>query len=302
MNRRVAYPFRTLSDAAVRASPWQVSLDGQPWQDADEYLADWDASSDLRVRRAISVVTELAASDLGIREDELVLALSVKIGTGAGRLPRRIVRRERVIRPCRSAQHEFELKLASNELSSVLDLSTEVSLAELPRVIGALSPARVGDRLWSDRARILLEGEEPRFPIETADLRALLGDSIAAEAPWYLLWSPHDWNRDFHGAVRLYLNENTPAFYERIENQDRAAIQCLLGDIMSQICEAFVLEADAADLMSDLEPGSLGAQAATWLRKAWPSKDLQFLRSMLENRPGLFRAAMLALADLGDSE
>ena len=121
---------------------------------------------------------------------------------------------------------------------------------------------------------------------------------MAGAAPWYLHWSPRDWNRDFHGAVRLYLNMDEPEFLERIEAEDPQTLQVVLADIMSQICERFVSDGDIA--AEELEPGSLGFQATTWLRKAWPDKDVGFIRSVLENRPGAFRSAFLALAELGD--
>src|SRR5690606_9974595 len=123
--------------------------------------------------------------------------------------------------------------------------------------------------------------------------------SVAADAPWYLHWSPRDWHRDFHGAVRLYLNERTPVFLERIESQDGPILQTLLAETMSQICERFIFDPEASELLANPEPGSLGAQAASWLQKSWPGKDAEFLRSVLKNQPGKFRAALLALAETG---
>lgn len=299
MNRRVAFPFLTLSGSAVDASAWEISLDGSEWSAAGEFLPHWDSSSDIRIRRTLRLNLELAASDLGIPVDQLALSGSVRIGTGQGRLPRLILSRtRREFRPG-DTSWEFERTIEGNALSMILDLQTEILLANAPTESSALSPVHPGDRLWSDNARVRLEGEEPRFPIETADLAQMLGGGIAGAAPWHLHWSPGDWTRDFHGAVRLYLNEKSGEVLRRIEDEDPATIQFLLADVMSQICERFLADPEAATMMHAAEPGSLGAQAATWLRKAWPGKEASFIRSVLESRPGVFRSTMLALAQPG---
>jgi hypothetical protein len=184
----------------------------------------------------------------------------------------------------------------------ILDLQTEFLLANAPADFSALSPVHPGDRLWSENIRVRLEGEEPRFPIETMDLAQMLGGGIAGAAAWHLHWSPGDWTRDFHGAVRLYLNTKSSEILRRIEDEDPATIQFLLGDVMSQICERFLSDPEAETMMDAAEPGSLGAQAATWLRKAWPGKGASFIRSVLESRPGVFRSTMLALAEPGSEQ
>lgn len=300
MNRRIAFPFLTLSNSTVSATAWEISLDGRDWTEADDHVADWDASTTIRMRRTISVGPELAVRDLGIPENQLQLAVAIRIGTGQGRLPRATLMRHRHTLDLASPSWEVEFPLAGRNLSTVLDLLTEIYLAASPVSPSSLAPRSAGDRLWADRVRLRLEGAEPRFPIEAADFATLLGETVAASAPWYLHWSPRDWDRDFHGAVRIYLNERATGVFERVENQDRPTLQALLAEVMGQICERLVLDPEAADLMERAEPWSLGAQAATWLRMAWPGRDVPFIRSVLENRPGVFRSTFLALADPGE--
>lgn len=300
MNRRVAFPFLTLSDSSVSAKPWEVSLDGGSWSEAGDYLPDWAPSSRMRVRKTIRIEPRTASRELSIPQDQLQLATGIRIGTGQGRLPRMILARHRHVMERDDWERELEFEIPGQGLSVVLEMLTEITLASPPRSPSALAPRTGGDRLWSDRTRIRLEGEEPRFPVETADLATLLGGTVAASAPWHLHWSPRDWGRDFHGAVRLYLNEKAPGFLERVKSEDGPTLQVLLADVMGQICERFVFDPDAAQMMQDVEPGSVGAQAVTWLRKAWPGKDPAFIRSVLEGRPGVFHSAFLALAELGE--
>lgn len=298
MNRRVALPFLTLSPDAISGTAWQVSVDECAWVEALDSLDDWDAASTIRLRRSIRLEPVAAAASLAIPVEQLRLAVSVRIGTGPARLPRRIVARYRHLLEGEAWQHDFDLQVSGRQLSTGLELLTEVTLALPPAEPGDLSPRASADRLWSDVRRLRLEGEEPRFPIERADFASLLGESVAASAPWHLHWSPRDWDRDFHGAVRLYLNEKATDFIERLESNDGRASQVLLADIMGQICERLVRDPDAEETFAAPQAGSLGAQAVAWLNKAWPGKDVAFIRSVLEDRPGVFRSALLALAEL----
>lgn len=301
MNSRIAFPFLRLSESAVESSPWLVALNRDDWLTAGDFLKDWDNSSTIRLRREFQLDPDTASLDLKIKKDELLLSLGTRIGTGPGRLPMLIVHRENREFVPPDQQICLELELSGDNLSSVLDIAVEITLASSVSKPSELSPARMGDRLWQDRQRIRLEGEEARFPIETADLRTLLGDITAESAPWYLHWSPSDWSRDFHGAIRLFLNCERPEIVERIEAQDTAILQTLMADVMSQICERLVNEQEVDELIRGFEPGSLGAQAVSWLNHAWPDRDLGFIRSVLENKPGTFRAAFLALAELRNS-
>ncbi|MDE2663823.1 MAG: hypothetical protein OXI39_12575 [Gemmatimonadota bacterium] len=298
MNQRIAFPFLTLSEAAVMADPWTFSLSDTNWMTLGHFLPDLDSASKLRIRRNVTLDPLQVADDLSIPLESLRLAVGVRVGTGPGRLPRLIVWREHRELAEETWETEFEIGLSGHQLSLVLDIQTEVSLAKAPENPGPLSPRLPASRLWSDSVRALIEGEEPRFPMEVANFRDLLGNGAAAAAPWYLHWSPRDWNRDFQGAARLYINSDQSDFISRIEDQDAPTLQLLLAEIMGQICERLVSDPEANEIISEAARGSLGAQAAAWLNGIWPKKDASFMRSLLEQRPGLFRAAVLELAEL----
>ena len=300
MNRRVAFPFLTLSDAAIEAEPWSFSLNSDGWQPLDEFLPDWDSASKLRIRRAVRVAPEIAADDLGITTESLDLSLGVRIGTGQGRLPRLILHRECQELAGSAWQAEFEIELPSAQLSLILDVQTQITITAPPEKHGLLSPRQAASRLWSDTLRVQLEGVDPRFPMETARIRELLGEAVAADAPWYLDWSPDAWHHDFHGATRLYINAERSDFIGRIEEQDAPTLQVLLADVMGQICERLISDPEADEIMVGAESGSLGAHATAWLHAIWPGRDAASIRSVLEQRPGRFRAAFLELAEVRD--
>lgn len=300
MNRRIAFPFRILSDSAVEAAPWRIEVgDGVP-AEAGDYLANWDRSTVVRLHRSLRVHFGIASADLGIPEEELSLSVVTRVGTGPGRLPRLIVRTDRrEVRP-NDAEVEILLREDGERLSTVLDLFTEVVLARVPNACDPLSPAQVGNRLWQDRTRTRLEGEEPRFPLEVVDLQAMLGDVTAAAAPWYLDWSPRDWNRDFYGAIRLYLNSGCEEIVQRVEARDPLTLQEIMGDAMSQVCERLLREPEPDAITGECEPGTLGAQAGKWLELAWPGSDREFARSLLLHKPSEFRATLIAVAESGE--
>ncbi|MDC7710057.1 hypothetical protein [Vogesella indigofera] len=297
MNRRIAFPYLTLSEASTTVSCWQVSLNGGPPVPAEDYLPHWDAASTICVYRHIRVDMPLAIAELAAGDGDLGMAVRVQVGTGAGRLPQQLVKVDSQDLTASNGNVHVAIEIPGDCLSTVLDLFTEIILTSRPSSASLITPSSPGDRLWQDRLRIRIEGVEPRFPIEVTDFQHLLGHIPAAESPWYLHWSPQDWSRDFHGAIRLFLNRTCSQIIERVEQQDGPTLQALLADVMSQVCERFVVDHDDENTIRAYESGTLGAQAMAWLEQSWPGRSFGFTRSLLQNRPGEFRSAFLALAE-----
>lgn len=297
MSSRVAFPFLTLSDHAVEAGPWMLSLNEDEQRPAGDYLPDWDYASRISLQKTVTLNRELAAAELEIDQSHLSLSLGVRVGTGAGRLPRSIISQQQRSFADGMDTVILDMDIPGDVLSSVLDMMTEIVIEESPEQSGALSPSRPFERVWHQTHRIRLEGEEPRFPIEVADLGTLLPGGIATAAPWYVHWSPSDWSRDFHGSMRLYLNKDQKAFIERVTEGDPETLRAIMADVMGQVCERFLGLDDCENLAEGFEEGSLGSQAVSWIRAAWPDRDLGFVQSQLKSRPGIFRAAMHALAE-----
>lgn len=297
MSSPIAYPFLRLSDAAISASSWKIACNDGDFSDAGDFLADWDHATSLRLVRTVRVDFDVASRDLEVDGQSLALVAALRVGTGPGRLPRAVISHFRLDLDETRPTAEFDLFLDGSALSTVLDLQLDLVLASPPGTAAPLSPFREGDRLWQDTARIRLEGEEPRFPIEIADLAALLGDGAAAGAPWYLHWSPRDWSRDFHGSMRLYLNARNKDLIAKVEAEDPDTLRALMADVMGQVCECLARDEEADVLAVSCEDGTLMAQALFWLQLAFPGLPLDHARSVLENRPGVFRAAFQAVAE-----
>ena len=91
MSGRIAYPFLTLSEMAVDASPWLIAQGNDAPEEISDFLADWDYTAPLHVRRTLRLNREIAARELDIPQEELALGAGFLVGTGPGRLPRSIV-------------------------------------------------------------------------------------------------------------------------------------------------------------------------------------------------------------------
>ena len=295
MSRRVAFPFFTLTEDAVQAEPWALALNGADFAIARDHLADWDAASTIQARRRLCIDFELAAAETGVGASDLHLSVVASVGTGSGHLPRHVQVCQ--LLEINESNPAVELAFDLPTLSMVIHLMTDVTLARVAVERDELAPRDLGDRLWSQHQKVRLEGQELRFPIEVADLSGALGDPTLESAPWFAQWNRTDWTRDFHGAFRLFLNSR---IQETIEGGSGLVLQAMMADVMSQLCEGLLKEEDpsAEDILTACDQASMAAQVRRWLELAWPSRDLDFVRSVLENTPNRFRAALLALARL----
>ena len=294
MSRRVAFPFLTLTDEAVQAEPWELALNGAAFSTALDYLPDWDAASSIQARRRLCIDVALAAAEIGVGTNDLHLSVVASVGTGSGNVPRHLQMCQTLEVNENNTVAELEFELPT--LSMVVHLITDVTLASVALEREELAPRHLGDRLWSHHQKVRIEGQELRFPIEVVDLNGALGDPTIESAPWFAQWNRGDWTRDFHGAFRLFLNSSAPEIEQAIGGESGLVLQAITADVMSQLCEELLREEDpsAEDILTECEPESMGAQVRWWLELAWPSRDLDFVRSVLENTPNRFRAALLA--------
>jgi hypothetical protein len=300
MTPRIAYPTLVLSDECIIPSGWELVCSDGTILPVGEYLEDWDYSVSIRLRRRLEVDWARVTNALDCGDDVSLMAV-LKVGTGQGRLPRSII--HSVTHDLRSDQTiaQFDLVLHGNTLSTILDLTIDIILNTPSKRLTYLTPTRQGSRVWKETVRMRLEGDEPRFPIEITDFSLMFGASAAALSPWYLHWSPRDWSRDFHGSMRLYLNADHKGMISRVEAEDEEVLRAIMADVMGQVCECLVRDVEIVSYLTSWEEGSLGRQAISWLKLAFPRCDLEQVRAIIESRPGEFRAAFQAIANMGDN-
>lgn len=289
MSRRTAAPFNRL-DAAVTAQPWMIMVGDQSPAPLGDITPDWDYDSAVSLERVISLDYSQAAAELGLSDTPFELEVLIEAGTGPGDLPREILQQTRLPleagNPC-----TVSIRIDSSRLSAQLTLRTSVLLASKVRPADPLAPKRAASRLWDERCVSRIEGDDPRFPMEVASFSTVFAGRPHEAAPWMLSWSPASPGRDFHGGARLYLNADDEEFVERVQEGDELTLQALMGDVVSQMCET-ALRAGWDEDFDNFEPASVAGRVAHWLGQAFP--DVAAAKAALENRPGEFRAAILA--------
>lgn len=267
-----------------------------------EWLADWDLARDIIIRRRVQVDFDLAAVQLQLPADEIELSLLLRIGTGAGRMPRRINDRTVQVMDRENSDVLIEEAVRGSALSHRLIADTHLLLSVLPPTLGTLSPRTAGARLWTDRLDIRLEGEEPRFPMEIMSFGDRFAGRLDAHALWYLHWVPGNLDRDFGGAVRLFVNSDRPDFADRFIMGDRATLQVVLADTMLQLVGAALSHDDLDAIIDDAEEGSIASQVGFWMRLAFPGQKSAQVRSLLASHPARFHAALVAAADVAPED
>lgn len=298
---RIAFPFLTLDHTVVSPQSWSLLEDGVETPIEEAWLSDWDSARDLRLQRLLTTDLDLAADILSMQIDDGALELVVRIGTGIGNMPRRMLASSR--RPLSRIEPTIVVgeTVSGRSLSQRLFVETLVLLRR-PSNPSPLSPCRPGLRLWSDQLDLRLEGEEPRFPMEAISFIDRFSGRPEAYAPWLLHWTPGNLHRDFGGSVRLYLNSDRTDLTERLLAGDRATTQVVLADIMTQILSTALRQDDFERVAAVADPCSIAGRASFWISLAFPGQDIAAVRSILDLRPSIFHAAVLAAADIASLE
>jgi len=302
MSSRIAYPFLTLPDGAVGFRGWMIGDPGEPLQPANDIFDGWDYERDLEVHTECRFNFERVADALGVTASDAVLRVTLKAGTGAGTLPRRLDRLATAVVSLGSPHAVLSGRILSGRASSRLRLECAVTLDAAPANSGtAFSPNIVGARLWAQRKDILLEdGGDSRFPIELVPFSTAFRGQPQESAPWYVHWRPGQFEADFGGSVRVYVNSQYEELAARFVDGDPLTLQAILGDVMSQMVAAATAVQDCDAILAHCEDGTVGAQVRIWLQRAFPGQETAVVRSMLDTTPGRFRAALLGAAQLGD--
>lgn len=296
MKRRQALPWLQATEASVRAEPWMVSLEGGDYVPLSDFLGNWDYQSKLTLRRKMIIDPERLHAEIDAVSGIWAFSVLVEVGTGQGTLPRRVVQSHLFTVPSAKDPMHFELTLSSQELSAQLVLNTSLLVKIAGTGRSELAPAHPGARLWSDRSVCRLEGEEQRFPMEAVSFQRLFPGRPQEHALWYVHWDPHQIDRDFHGAIRLYINSDNDEFLESVTREDSTVLQLLLGNVMAQIVSSVVSDPLCDEMLQECDAGTLGSQISNWVRLAFGDVGIEQVRSTLELRPGDFHAAMQAAA------
>lgn len=304
MTARFALPFLTLPDEAVTIGRWLIGEAGGALLPMKPIFDEWDYASDIEFRGSISIDRRVAAEILGIPDEELKLAIVLKIGTGRGRFPRVVERvSSRLVDAGTDQPVELHAIVPGDTVSGRLHVRIDVLIASPAENPSNLSPSRTGSRLWTDEFSVELEdGGDNRFPIEVVSFADTFPNHRHVAAPWYLSWKPGGLSADFGGSIRVYVNSDHEELAERVVTGDTITLQAILGDVMVQMVGAALDTEDLAEQLNGCEDGSVGSQISGWLDLAFPGRELSEVRNIRRSLPGHFHASIHAAAELGDGE
>lgn len=297
MNSHIAYPFLTCKENDITSSPWLLSLNACEPEAVEQFISGWDYSSKIEFKRTIEINLPQLSITLGIPLKHLNLEIVTILGTGQGRIPRSrsVINRYSIEEG--KATYDLTIPCESIQLSRRVKIETYIVIAAIPQNQSPLSPTTIGSKVWKDETDLRLEGNEPRFPMETASFRTMFPNKTYTNSLWYLSWRPEEWDEDFIGSVRLYLNSDHDDFVKRFLNLDLYTHQTVMNDIIIQILSKFLSDTTAEESFDKFEDGSVGSHATNWITSAFPDKSYTSAKSLFEHRPGDFHATILALSN-----
>ncbi|MGY1703560.1 hypothetical protein ACI79C_03225 [Geodermatophilus sp. SYSU D00697] len=289
------FPFLRPPDDVVTAGPWsRLTPDGSEL--LPDTLLDWDYSTTLSLHRPTSVDGLRLRRLSGLTEDAEV-DLSVQWHATSSLL------RGLAWRMPLPAEDGFEapidFRLPGDDLGGTLELITNITLRTPGSGRSRAAASRPGSVLWSDRQRVLLEGENTLFPIATADFHDL---PYPTGAGWYL-HIDEDLDGAALGSILLLVNERHEVVMRAVEaagsptEADRRVLSVLRADVLRLLVERALTDEDLKE-ETDYSVGSLGALLTTVVRNAFPAFSMEALRRERQTAPALFGSRLQETSQL----
>ena len=187
-------------------------------------------------------------------------------------------------------------------LGGTLSLRTVLSVIG-PRPSGELGAAQPGEILWTDRKRVVLEGEDSRFPVNVVDFSQVA--TLQSSAGWMLTWQSRNFEEPFGASLRLLLNRAEPRVQDAVvTGSDSEAAQAIRRNIQVDTARTLVAyglgSQEFIDGSADYVEGSVGRAIVELVGQVFGSMDIGAVCAMRDEQPGEFEAriqAHLAEAD-----
>lgn len=298
MSRTIARPFRV--PLAERCAPgdWIVE---SPEQRLAGYLPDWDYQKDTVLCRTLEIDLAGIRADCGLSKDG-----GVRISAGyhcQSTMCREAIRP--FVLPLEDDRRRVDLtiRVTGSEIARDLDLFTEVLLDTRGSSTGPLVPRRSGTRLWSDTARVRVEGSGPRFPIELVSFQEV---GFPGRAGWVLDWGSRDFNRPVLGAIRLLVNSDHEAIAEAVtdpagSDPSAAIASAIRYDVGRRLIFSALESKEFLESVGQFEPETVGAAIQDLITLHWKGTEIPALAAEAREEPeSVERDIQAALGIFGD--
>jgi len=289
-------PFLVIPEDAVQCDPWMIQMPLQGTLPAA--LPEWDSATDLRLERHMRLNIAAIWSACGLAEDDAIAVVAEWSSEGTS------------LRGCsapavtgyrRQADLQVVVSCSGSEQGQALTLRTRIilhaagSLAESP-----LAPRRPGSILWSESARVLLEGQGSRFPMETVNFENLPG--IPRHAGWHLAWSPLDPHLAISAAARLQINQSNQPVLDAVtaaqpDDRQQLVRRIVYWDVARRMITGMLDNPEFLGKAGAYEEGTLGAAVTTMISLHLPNESVEGLRAVRESNPDLYDTILQAAFD-----
>ncbi|MDW8207378.1 MAG: hypothetical protein RMJ43_06040 [Chloroherpetonaceae bacterium] len=290
MAQRIFFPYRVASAGAVQAKSWVRVLPNGVQQQIDGYIADFDAGTELKLVRSLSVNIDALRRKCEIPAADRISAVAQWFS---------------VLTELRGKGRQVALTAAKNEVEVTVEISPGLAggtlvlrtlvILDTPSE-GARQPfaaARAGSVLWQDRTELVLEGKGPRFPVEARKFDS----QYLSEAGWMLDWRPSSPEIMFMGSVRLLLNERHKAVLEAAtaaspDESQKMIVSAITADVGRSLITGMLRNPEFGKDGVRYERGTVGQVVGNLIALTFPGEDLDTVRAQLENEPETFAARL----------
>jgi hypothetical protein len=296
-SRRFSPPFKDLIGNEVSAGAWHYRADDGNLLLVDGTIPGWYYLKNLELHREVEVDGARVAGTCDLPTGA-TYSLVVTAHSPSARFRRIVFRSNALERKNEKIAIHFDL--AGLSLSKEVRLETEILLAHPVATKTPFVATLPGSRLFGDIARIDLEGNGSRMPIEIADLTNQIPGLSAPRAAWHVLMETSDLHAPTMRSLRVFLNSAEPRVIDAIQTGDRLMLSLLGADVARRILSAAIGDDDFIENPEDYEEGSIGEAARRLLRLCFPGQSPSNVRAVAASNPARYESAIQSCTRLTD--
>jgi hypothetical protein len=286
-----APPYLLPPDDAVHAEEWR-DLDGRQVGDRLEH---WDPFTNLELVQVVSIDLDVVREACALGPDS-AFAVTASGYSGHTRLGVEAPAVDLGLLDGR-VRAPLTIFIEGATAGGRLDLLTRLVLRTPGTAPSPISPRRAGAVLWSQEARLALEGGAARFPVSVADFALI--PRLPDTAAWALDWDPADLEIPVLGGLRLLVNSNTPRLIAAVRSgstdAESAVIRAFVTfDVGKSLVHSALGNERFVDSPEEFEAGSVGRMLFELITACWAGTPVGTLRARAIHDPARLDAELQA--------
>jgi hypothetical protein len=255
---------------------------------AGETLAeDWTYYDDIFIKCSFDLNLRDALLRLRLPRDARLGAVIIARSSGTP-----LITTSEVI-DVRGMRQQVYLTLPGNQISGTLTLEFQISVLAIGHAVESpFAPKRLGNTVFRNDRRIVLEGTAPRLPMLPVSF-AEHGIAGSSTSLWWLRLTTRDLAASASAAIWLWLNADNPFISRMLEDSESsesdAWLRFLEVDFMRQLLRE-AISSDELSLQTDYPEESLGYVLSSVVRLLGESLDQ--VRQRYREDPGRVEAEL----------